>query len=57
MTTASIETYFWMVDRLQIEDDPRNKVNRIKNSVAFSKDLTTKIQNGFYLGLLLKNMY
>ena len=57
MTTASIETYFWMVDRLQIEDDSRNKVNKTKNSVTLSKDLITKIQTGYFLGLLLKNMY
>ena len=29
--TVSVETYYWMVDRLAIEDDTRNKVNMTIN--------------------------
>ena len=29
--SISIETYFWLLDRLKIEDDSRNKVNMTKN--------------------------
>jgi hypothetical protein len=28
MVTLSTEVYFWLVDRLTIDDDPRNKVNK-----------------------------
>ena len=24
---VTLKDYFWMVDRLELEDDPRNKVN------------------------------
>ena len=34
---ASQETYFWMVDRLGLEEDPKNKVNMNQNTVALSK--------------------
>jgi hypothetical protein len=35
-----------MVDRLNLEDDPKNKVNMSKNSVIYSKQLTQKLTNG-----------
>ena len=57
MATTSIETYFWMVDRLKIEDDTKNKVNRTTNSVNLSKVFVKKIENGFFIGKLLNEMY
>ncbi len=57
MVTISIETYFWMVDRLQIEDDTRNKVNKTTNIVTLSKPFQKKIENGFYISRLLNEIY
>lgn len=57
MVTTSIETYFWMVDRLQIEDDVRNKVNRTTNAVTLSKPFIKRVENGHYVGRLLTDMY
>ena len=57
MVTTSLETYFWMVDRLEIEDDSRNKVNMTNNSVALSKPFIKRIENGHYVGRLLADMH
>lgn len=54
---TSIETYFWLVDRLNLQDDPKNKVNMGKNTVACSKQLQTSIANGFYVARLLNEMH
>jgi hypothetical protein len=56
MVTTSLETYFWMVDRLAIEDDSRNKVNMAKNAVLLSKPFIRRIDNGHYMGRLLHLM-
>lgn len=42
-----METYFWMVDRLQLEDDPRNKVNANKSTVTCSKPMLLRLTNGY----------
>jgi hypothetical protein len=55
--SISIETYFWLVDRLKIEDDSRNKVNMTKNQVTLSKPFLKKCENGLYLGQLLNEIY
>ena len=57
MVTTSMETYFWMVDRLGIEDGTRNKVNMTNNSVTLGKPFIKKVENGHYVGRLLKDMY
>ena len=46
-----------MVDRLQIEDDVRNKVNRTTNAVTLSKPFIKRVENGHYVGRLLTDMY
>lgn len=56
MVTTSLETYFWLLDRLEIEDDSRNKVNMTNNSVALSKPFIKRIENGHYVGRLLADM-
>ena len=33
---TSVENYFWLVDRLSMEDDPANKVNVQKETVKLS---------------------
>ena len=57
MVTTSLETYFWMVDRLGIEDDTRNKVNMTNNNVTLGKPFIKRIENGHYMGRLLADMY
>jgi len=57
MVTISTEVYFWLVDRLTIDDDPRNKVNKAQNSVTLSKPFIKKIENGHYIGRLMREMY
>ena len=56
MTTSSIETYFWLVDRLSMEDDSRNKVNMSKNTVALSKPYLLNIETGSYIAKLMQDM-
>lgn len=51
--SISLETYFWIIDRLEIEDDSRNKVNKSKNQVTLSKSFLKKCENGQYIGRLL----
>lgn len=51
------ETYFWLVDRLKIADDTKNKVNKVTNLVTLSKPFLKKCENGHYLGKLLREMY
>ena len=36
---STIEVYFWLVDWLGLQDDPKNKVNMAKNTVTCSKNL------------------
>ena len=55
--SISLEAYFWLLDRLKIEDDPRNKVNMSKNQVALSKNFLKMCENGMYPGRLLIEMY
>lgn len=50
MVTTTTDNYFWMVDRLKIEDDTRNKVNMAKNTVGLSKPFVKRLENGFYIG-------
>lgn len=51
------ETYFWMVDRLKIADDTKNKVNKVTNLVTLSKPFLKKCENGHFIGKLLREMY
>lgn len=53
---ARLETYFWLVDRLQLEDDPKNKVNMAKGTVKVSTALQNRITNGMYIARLLREM-
>ena len=36
---TSIQNYFWLVDRLGMEDDPRNRVNAENETVTLSEQL------------------
>jgi len=44
---TTLEHYFWMLDRLGMEDDSRNKVNTESKQVKLSKQLTSQLINGF----------
>ena len=36
---TSIQNYFWLVDRLAMEDDSRNRVNAESETVTLSTEL------------------
>jgi hypothetical protein len=57
MTTTVVETYYWLLDRLNLSDDTRNKVNTVTNVVTLSKPFLKKIDNGHFIGKLLVAMY
>jgi len=48
-----IDTYFWMVDRAEVEDDQRNQVNIEKQKVVLYKDHSARIENGVYMGKIM----
>lgn len=52
----SMQDYFWLVDRLELEDDPRNKVNSDTQTVTLGKQLTSSLRNGFVFSKLLQKM-
>ena len=49
-----IETYFWLVDRAEIEDDQRNQVSNEKQLVFLYKDHNARVENGLYLGKIMQ---
>ena len=54
---TSIQNYFWMVDRLSMEDDARNKVNAEAETVSLSDDLSSEILDGHIFQKLLAEMH
>lgn len=51
-----LKLYFWIVDRLELEDDPRNKVNSESQTVSIGKVMAGKLRNGFLVSKLLQKM-
>ena len=51
---TSIQNYFWLVDRLNMDDDQRNKVNIQSDSVSLSEVLTEYITSGELITKLLQ---
>ena len=49
-----IDTYFWMVDCAEIEDDQRNQVSNEKQLVFLYKDHNARLENGVYLGKIMQ---
>ena len=47
---TSLQNYFWMVDRLSMEDDARNKVNAETETVQLSRELEDNILDGQIVG-------
>ena len=54
---TSVENYFWLVDRLNMEDDPANKVNVQKETVILSNNLRDGVRSGEILQKLLEQMH
>ena len=54
---TSIQNYFWLVDRLSIEDDSRNKVNAESETVTLSTELEQGLLDGKIFGKLLSQMH
>lgn len=52
----AIQDYFWLVDRLELDDDPRNKVNSETQTVSLGKEMTNALKNGFLFSRLLQKM-
>jgi hypothetical protein len=46
-----------MIDRLEKEDDPRNKVDKERNTVTFHKQTASSIKSGYLFSKLLLEMY
>ena len=51
---TSVENYFWLVDRLSMEDDPANKVNVQKETVKLSDKMQDRIRSGELMQKLLE---
>jgi len=54
---ANLDDYFWMIDRLGMEDNQKNKVDNEKNTVVLDKMLTGSIANGYYMAKLIVEMH
>ena len=54
---TSIQNYFWIVDRLAMEDDPRNRVNAENETVTLSDSMKNGIEEGHIFGKLLNVMH
>ena len=52
-----MDDYFWMIDRLGIEDHAKNKVNKDTSTVSISKDFANSLSNGYYFGKLIAEMH
>ena len=54
---TSIQNYFWIVDRLAMEDDPRNRVNAENETVTLSDSMKNGIEEGQIFAKLLSVMH
>ena len=54
---TSTQNYFWLVDRLSMEDDPSNRVNPQNETVTLSEDLQSGLQSGHLFNKLLAVMH
>lgn len=51
-----IELYFWMLDRGEIPDDQRNRVEIERQRVALYREHSQKLENAVYIGKLMLQM-
>lgn len=54
---TNLDDYFWMIDRLGMQDNPLNQVNKDDNTITLAKDLTGSLANGYYFGKLIAEMH
>ena len=54
---TSIQNYFWIVDRLAMEDDPRNRVNAENETVTLSDPMKNGLEEGQIFAKLLSVMH
>jgi len=54
---VNLDDYFWMIDRLGMEDDTRNKVNKDRKVVQLSKNMTASLVNGYFFSKLLSEIH
>jgi hypothetical protein len=48
-----IDLYFWMIDRGDIEDDQRNKVEMEQSRVRLHREHAQRIENAYYVGKIM----
>ena len=48
-----MDTYFWLIDKAQLQDDPRNEVLVEYERVNLHRELTQKLFNGVHIATLL----
>ena len=54
---VNLDDYFWMIDRLGMEDDTRNKVNKDRKVVQLSKNMTASLVNGYLFSKILSEIH
>ena len=48
-----IDLYFWMIDRGDLQDDQRNKVEVDHQRVKLHWEYSNLVENGYYVGQLM----
>ncbi len=48
-----IDLYFWMIDRGDLQDDQRNRVEIDHQRVKLHREYSTLVENAFYIGQLM----
>lgn len=51
-----LDLYFWLLDRNEMQDDPRNEVIMSDNTVEIHRELAFRIMNGVHVAKLLQNL-
>ena len=54
MFTLDIDLYFWMIDRGDLEDDQRNKVEIEQQRVKLHREYSQRLENAFYIARLMQ---
>lgn len=53
----NLDHYFWLIDRLDLQDNPKNTVNKDRNTVTLDFAMTNSFANGYYVGKLVAEIY
>jgi hypothetical protein len=57
MVTTNLDTYFWLVDRLEMSDDVRNVINKQLHTVTLSKPFVKQAENGYIISSLMQKIH